>query len=69
MDSDGDGQNDCEDPCPYDPAPSGDRDGDGIPDCQDWCPDDPANACFDDCRMDGSCFPGNGTPSVIPKYP
>jgi hypothetical protein len=52
MDSDGDGTNDCEDACPYDPAPSQDSDGDGLADCIDPCPDDATNNCFDRCPLD-----------------
>jgi hypothetical protein len=57
-DSDGDGQGDCVDPCPCDPA-NLDDDGDGIPDCLDPCPGDGTNACIDPCRMDSD---GDGTP-------
>ena len=51
-DSDGDGVNDCEDVCPWDPAPVADEDEDGIPDCQDFCPGDPQNLCFEPCILD-----------------
>ena len=50
-DTDGDGFNDCEDPCPCDPNVA-DADGDQIPDCFDPCPDDAANACIDPCHTD-----------------
>ena len=50
-DSDGDGTNDCEDPCPCDPSTT-DGDGDGVADCADPCPDDATDACIDPCRRD-----------------
>ena len=48
----GDGANDCEDPCPWDPAPPVDADEDGISDCQDPCPADAANLCWGPCPLD-----------------
>ena len=51
VDSDGDGFNDCEDPCPCDPS-NQDSDGDATPDCIDPCPDDATDACIDPCRQD-----------------
>lgn len=50
-DADGDGVNDCEDPCPCEPD-AADGDGDGWPDCADPCPDDAANECLNPCRND-----------------
>ena len=50
-DSDTDGLNDCEDPCPCD-AGNTDTDGDGALDCYDPCPDDSTDACIDPCRTD-----------------
>src|SRR5688572_21490088 len=44
FDSDGDGQNDCADPCPCD-ALNVDTDADATPDCIDPCPNDPTDAC------------------------
>ncbi|MBS0171751.1 MAG: thrombospondin type 3 repeat-containing protein, partial [Nitrospira sp.] len=40
-DSDGDGIPNCDDPCPYDPTPTGDSDGDGVGDACDNCPNVP----------------------------
>jgi MYXO-CTERM domain-containing protein len=51
-DTDGDGVNDCADPCPDDPLD--DRDGDGSCDSDDPCPDDPADACDDSAPPDTS---------------
>jgi hypothetical protein len=51
FDADGDGVNDCADPCPCD-AGNSDGDADGTPDCVDPCPGDATDACIDPCRMD-----------------
>lgn len=51
LDTDGDGQNDCVDPCPCDPQDR-DDDGDGFADCIDPCPGDASNACIDPCNPD-----------------
>ena len=51
IDSDGDGEGDCDDLCPCDPT-TDDSDGDGVPNCADPCPDDATDACIDPCRQD-----------------
>lgn len=64
-DSDGDGTNDCEDPCPCDPSQA-DGDGDGVPDCADPCPDDATDACIDPCRHDSD---GDGVDDCMDPCP
>jgi hypothetical protein len=65
LDSDGDGQGDCADPCPCDPT-NADADADGMPDCFDPCPEDATNACIDPCRTDSD---GDGENDCVDPCP